>query len=466
MKSYSKFFSLLFLLSISFFVTFENVYASDTISISDNANSSNIDFIPFENGISPRYYAQNIFDDLDSFSYYSQYIFGDSGGFSSIEAEEALNTLFSSVISLYEENYAVDYPYFNIEIIPSLWDDANDYHGWTSEAIMELNVNLYAYKTIPTFSTIYEMPATKEIVIGAEYDMLTDTFTPAEINNYYSATYGRLFTIALNDKMYNTYNPFIYAYSNFDLVFDLTDTYTVSKLGITYSNGDIISPLFDNLDDYLSSKWVEINLNDYNFVGLSLKNYNVSPFKTNFWIKGEFCPTVVYNYGTTPRDEVLTEVTDICSPYQEEYTSINFYVTELDIQNNAVYYIKARDTTKENLLKVNSNIFDISLIDEEDKDNPYMYINGEYRPVLPFDDLPSNSITNTDEEKWPGASDDFTFSDIFTSPLEVIKDVWGAISSVFDLIKEFIYLLPQELSIFLFMSFTLAIILGLIKIIL
>ena len=58
------------------------------------------------------------------------------------------------------------------------------------------------------------------------------------------------------------------------------------------------------------------------------------------------------------------------------------------------------------------------------------------------------------------------FDSIFSSPLEILKNLWSSITSIFDIIVEFISLLPETMQSFLYLSFMIAIILGLIKLIL
>lgn len=56
--------------------------------------------------------------------------------------------------------------------------------------------------------------------------------------------------------------------------------------------------------------------------------------------------------------------------------------------------------------------------------------------------------------------------DVLSSPLEVLKDVKDTIVNIFDIITEFISLLPETMKTFLYVSFTVAIVLGLLKLIL
>ena len=234
------------------------------------------------------------------------------------------------------------------------------------------------------------------------------------------------------------------------------------------NHGDNI-PILYKTNGFIDSftNYTEVNLNDYSYIALSLKNYDQEPFDVYFNVKGQFCATPVYNYGMTSKDSITNnKVEDRCSLYYDDFTSFRFFILDSDLKNNSIYYLKSYDNTKDNIVKIDTNIFDISYITEEEKDNPYVLVNGKKYPTIPYDELPSTATKNEQENYIPGKSEDFNFSDIFTSPLDFLKDVWDSISSVFDLIAELFSLLPEPIKTFLIISFTLAVVLGLIKIIL
>ena len=239
----------------------------------------------------------------------------------------------------------------------------------------------------------------------------------------------------------------------------------------------------DKFIDRTDLNYTEVDLNSYSYVVLSLKDYNkTEEFSFNTYVKGQYCLTPVYDYGLREKKDVLSgSKNQRCSPYYDNYTPVRTYVLESDLKNHAVYYLKAQDTTKENKVKIDTNIFNIHYVSEEEKDNPIITINGKKYSITPFDELTDTANKSEDEGYNSGSScavGDFnctrntlgvketSWSDIFSSPLEFLKNIWTSITQVFVIITYFIALLPTTLQYFLYISFMLAIILGIIKIIL
>ena len=76
-------------------------------------------------------------------------------------------------------------------------------------------------------------------------------------------------------------------------------------------------------------------------------------------------------------------------------------------------------------------------------------VNNTYNPAPDFTDSMGMDIIN-----------------LFNKPIEALKSVWNAITSIFNLITEFILLLPPTMQGFLYFSFGITLILGIIKILL
>lgn len=235
----------------------------------------------------------------------------------------------------------------------------------------------------------------------------------------------------------------------------------------------------------LTSNYKEINLNNYSYIALSLKDYNNVPDNnyskyTNIYVKGQLCITPVYNYGMTERKDILTDSQmQGCSVYYDDFSLNRMYILKEDVKNHAIYYLKAYDTSKENVVKIDTSMFDISYITEDDKDNPSVSIGGKNYPTLSYDTLTDSATISQNNGYTPGIScavgdmncykdnnTDNIFDDLFSNPLEFFKDVFSSVKSIFDIVVEFIALLPPMMQSFLYLSFMLAIILGLIKIIL
>lgn len=265
--------------------------------------------------------------------------------------------------------------------------------------------------------------------------------------------------------------------SNFDIIFhtdhDSIVIHNFRDTGNDYilKDGDLVPTLFKGKDfNNNTGNLVEVDLNSYPYIALSLKDYSkTEAFDVNNYVKGQYCITPVYDYGLKERREVLSQTqVERCSPYYNDFTLIRTTILKSDLDNHAIYYLKSYDTSKENKVKIDTSIFNIHYITEEEKDNPILNINGTKYSTLPFDKLTDTANKSESEGYVSGASGEIkvNWSDIFTSPLDFIKGIWSSVTQVFIVIGYFIALLPTTLQYFLYISFMLAIILGLLKIIL
>lgn len=410
----------------------------------------------------------------------------------SVEILDTYSDNINQLISMWETNHTSEYPYYIIK------------YGYDFDENLE--IYLISLKTVNV------------ALSDSDMQMIDFGFNSNEGKNYYSYIY-KFKTNTYSDKLNSV--PVIYAInsgyyllkSNFIPVFYKGDgaysqggqgvkydfdkisvpSYTSTKYNITFEPFEInlnsYLPTIETLRDgsYLSpdNNYVEVNLNNYPYIALSLKDYtkeisNSYSEYSNIYVKGQLCATPVYNYGQTEKKDIITgSKTQACSQYYNDYELTRFYILPSDIKNHAIYYLKAYDTTKDNYVKIDTSYFDITYITEEKKDNPQVNIDGKIYPTLSYDKLTDTSTKSEDEGYVSGVScavGDFNcyneynssnvFKDIFDKPLEALKSVWSAIINVFELIKMFIMLLPQTLQSFLYLSFMIAIVLGIIKIIL
>lgn len=436
----------------------------------------------------------------------------DLDKFHEVFTDEEFSNNINNLITEYKENYYYNHPYYAIKLIYYPKGLFSDYSF--------LIFQLYYYSELPDFKyygggsygsyygAYLGLTSSSSGIIHFEYSSLTGYNNDYVLNdsNQYSSIQFPLFYIDHNANPHRSEFYPIY-YSNFDLTLTslnkfpdncfLAKTYdnilvpTFSDLN-NYSvlslSSDNLGYHFENLYDYdnkyntdvFPTSYTEINLNDYAYVALALKDYNQKSFETTIQVKGNYCLTPVYNYGMTERKEIITgSKMQRCSPYYNTFTPVRTSISDSDLKNHAIYYVKAYDTSKDNYIKVDTSIFDVIYITEENKDIPYVTIGGKTYPTIPYDKL-TDTATKSEEEGYnAGAScaiGDFncmtnnssstTFSDIFTAPLEFLKDIWTSITSVFSLITELLSLLPPIMQNFLYASFMLAIIIGLIKIIL
>jgi len=389
---------------------------------------------------------------------------------------ETLNLRINELISFYEKNYSNDYPFYFIvldeNLIQLTFFDEIDYSSsfYTSTR--------YYYNLPHSHSKFGQL--------NYVYDNNTNAFSDIGV----SLNGGSLRSIFSFFTFYE-FDPYSYYYSNFDYFYKgtlLTEDFSVylqpddtlyvqsfkdsNLYSVHDANSDfLIEPyyLYDDNDAFKTEvgSYVTIDLNNYSYVALSLKNYDQDAFETMVYVKGQYCLTPVYNFGMTERKDILdgTQV-DRCSPYYENFTPIRTYILDNDLNNNSIYYLKSYDKSKENLVKVDLSVFDVTYITEDKKDDPYVTISGKTYPTIPYDELTDTSTKSEDEGYVSGKVEDFTFGDFFDKPLEALKDVYNAIVSVFAIITEFILLLPPTMQAFLYTAFGIAIVLGIIKILL
>lgn len=372
--------------------------------------------------------------------------------------EEVVQELYNLIIKKYNEEYSSVYPYFFISL--SAVSDKNCNFISSFDKVDEISMSLLMYSEIPITNS-YQFPYTTASIVSS-YDVSTTTYNlPIAYVDAGFATISHPLWPADN-----LYLPLRYFVSNFDFTVNGENSFNITgNSNFIINPGDTLKPIY-TYGNAFQTNHVEINLNDYAYVALALKDYNREAFSTNVQVKGQYCLTPVYNYGLTERKEILDgSKVDRCSPYYDNYTSVRTSILTSDLQNYAIYYLKAYDTSKDNYVKIDTTVFDVTLITEEEKDNPYVTVNGKTYPTIPYDELTDTATKSEDEGYVPGASEEFNFSDIFTAPLEFLEDIWGSIVSVFDLVKEFFSLLPEPIPTFLITSFVLGLSIGLLKLI-
>lgn len=276
-----------------------------------------------------------------------------------------------------------------------------------------------------------------------------------------------------NSGVKSVYLSTLYYDSNFDLPFGLEDTiYNVKKendILFTLSNKTDVVPTYkDKFVDKTDLNYVEVDLNSYPYIILSLKDYSkTEEFSTINYVKGQYCLTSVYNYGSTEKKDIIEgSKNKRCSLYYDNYTPIRTYILNSDLKNNAIYYLKAYDTTKENKVKIDTSVFNIHYVSEEEKNNPIITINGKKHTPKSYDELTDTATKSEDENYADGASEEFSITDIFSAPLEFFKKIINAISEFNGLIKELFSFLPDEFLAFLLAAFALLVVVVIVKILL
>lgn len=387
----------------------------------------------------------------------------------------------------YESDYSDIYPFYVIEvgISPSSTGFNINLNMVMSNQKFSFNYkksknNGYGYNLLEDNTELGGYPINEKWQnLEVSYNSSSTTYNLPELKKYISPPAHYAFNVYVNSdsSIIPTFNSSFLVSSNFDLMFYtdydsvIINNYLDSGNTYTLKNGDILPTIYKGKDfNNNTANLVEVDLNSYPYIALSLKDYSkTEAFDVNNYVKGQYCITPVYDYGLKERREVLSQTqVERCSPYYNDFTLIRTTILKSDLDNHAIYYLKSYDTSKENKVKIDSSVFNIHYITEEEKDNPILNINGTKYSTLPFDKLTDTANKSESEGYVSGASGEIkvNWSDIFTSPLDFIKGIWSSVTQVFIVIGYFIALLPTTLQYFLYISFMLAIILGLLKIIL
>lgn len=404
--------------------------------------------------------------------------------FTNKDYKEYLEELERLLFEKYESDYSENFPYYVITF---------SFNKYSNHFIIYLNMIMSNQKFTFNYkkgnSNGYNLAEDGTELSGLKidgvwqqmdvsYDSSSTTYNSPVLNNSVSPPAYYAFNIYVNTTGKNDliFNSCFLLSSNFDLMFYTDyDSVIINNYldsGNTYilKNGDILPTIYKGKDFTNKGNLVEVDLNSYPYIALSLKDYSkTEAFDVNNYVKGQYCITPVYDYGLKERREVLSQTqVERCSPYYNDFTLIRTTILKSDLDNHAIYYLKSYDTSKENKVKIDSSVFNIHYITEEEKDNPILNINGTKYSTLPFDKLTDTANKSESEGYVSGASGEIkvNWSDIFTSPLDFIKGIWSSVTQVFIVIGYFIALLPTTLQYFLYISFMLAIILGLLKIIL
>lgn len=252
--------------------------------------------------------------------------------------------------------------------------------------------------------------------------------------------------------------------------------YDVSFPQIDLEEGDVIPTYMSLTNGSPTADFTTIDMSQYEYVILSLKDYNVSTFNTTIYSQGRLCFTPVYNYGMTQKQNIISDSqTQGCTESYSSLTPVSIYIIQADIDNHAVYYIK-RYNSESNTIKVPSTIFDITYITSQNVNNPTAIVGGRTYPVIPYSDLTDTANISTETGYISGQvcslgdvnceyrTIGLDISDLWTQPIKVLQSVWASITSVFAVITEFIMLIPSPLREFLISAFFLSVILGVLKI--
>lgn len=377
------------------------------------------------------------------------------------------------LIKIWEDKYKNEFPNYFISIrsYPKV-----SFPTYSNMSTQYLRIMLIYSKYIPIsvdqFGDCFKQASSDigmiSVVSGSDFKFssVSYNYSFSDLNIFYDADLG-------NSGVKSVYLPTLYYDSNFDLPFGLEDIiYNVKKendILFTLSNKTDVVPTYkDKFVDKTDLNYVEVDLNSYPYIILSLKDYSkTEEFSAINYVKGQYCLTSVYNYGSTEKKDIIEgSKNKRCSLYYDNYTPIRTYILNSDLKNNAIYYLKAYDTTKENKVKIDTSIFNVHYVSEEEKNNPIITINGKKHTPKSYDELTDTATKSEDENYADGASEEFSITDIFSAPLEFFKKIINAISEFNGLIKELFSFLPDEFLAFLLAAFALLVVVAIVKILL
>lgn len=357
--------------------------------------------------------------------------------------------IYNSIMNLYNTEYKSTYPYYQLD------------YGYSTSSYF---LFLYLYSSQPSLvlkgSEIQIYPR-EDGVIFASYDLNEKTYINPEFK---SNSIGSSVTLAGQNKFYD----FILT-TNFDLKITsigLENINTVEFLNfrdkgtLTLNIGDTIpqfyayDKVFDKLD---TSTTTTVNLDNYEYVILNLKDYNqTKAFNTNLKVKGMVGITPIYNFGQTEKDVI----TDRCNLSYEDYTDYRFSILKQDLQNNAVYIVKSCEQGSS--FKFDNTIFDVTYITADNVDDPVVTIGGKDYHTIPFKSLTNSANKNEENNFVPGESG-FSLTDVVSNISKYVSSFWDSIVNFMGLVTKFFNTLPIEIKGVAITTFSMACMIALIK---
>ena len=357
----------------------------------------------------------------------------------------SLNDSYNQLINIYNQNYKSNYDSYYIRIIS---DNYNHY-------LLSLN-----YFNSSDMTYVYDSSGLGVSLNESIHHFITYDSNTLSYKNYSGSGYN-LYLIGDNSYLYfdSSFDWFIGIHN-----YIISGFYDNDSINLDIGNKipkakDLFS--YSSWSDYNSNLGLtSVDLDNYEYAILSLKNYNTDPFNTTFYVKGRIGITPVYNYGQSEKDTI----TDICNISYSDYTPLRVYALEQDIQNHAVYYVKACESGS--AFKFDSTLFNITYVTQENLSDPTVTINGSTYHTLPFNSLTNTANQNDENGFVPGEVTPGTggLDSAIQNVQNKMSEIWGTFTYFTSFINQLFATLPVELRTVLISAFTIAIILGLIKI--
>lgn len=365
------------------------------------------------------------------------------------------DTLYKELKDYYFERYFEEYPYYFISVFITSTSS-------TSLKIKEIKVVLRSTNIEGSRNPIlglsnsyvngnYKGIAQDTAICDASSPFLS---TSSGFSFYYPNSTFYYLPLQLFEANYNISIGKPYSDLGF-LTFNIYDSNNILKS--TY-NSDSYYPVYfeTTYDEFISSSYTTVNLDDYEYVILNLKDYSKkSAFETNLQVKGSIAITPVYEFGTVEKETI----TDLCNTVYDDFTDYRFFILKNDLINNAVYIVKSCKNTNASF-KYDSSLFDITYVTSENVNDPVVTFGGVDYHTIPFNKL-SNTVNKNEEEGFiPGESEKF---DPFDSVVDYISSFCSSLTTFMGLVTKFFNTLPIEIRAISITMFTTAITLGVIK---
>ena len=216
---------------------------------------------------------------------------------------------------------------------------------------------------------------------------------------------------------------------------------------------------YNSWNDYYNNEiFKEVNLDNYEYVILSLKDYSkTDAFNVNLQVKGMIGITPIYEFGTIEKEVI----TDRCNISYSEYTDYRFSILKNDLINNAVYYVKG--CQDESSFKFDSSIFNITYVTADNVDDPVITVGGTEYHTIPFSKLSNSANQNESNNFIPGESTDGSINTVINSITDYISNFWNGLVTFMGLVTKFFNTLPIEIRAISITAFSTALTLGIIK---
>ena len=348
------------------------------------------------------------------------------------------------------------------------YKNSSNQTGYALKTNMYLNGTYYSVLSANTKTQTSQDPG------NVHYSLSGGDFYPYRAFPWYTAANPFHVGSALSDSSW-FYLPTTSFMSNpvqlneaTDIVINLYDSNN-EQIG-SYSYGSELPQLYTYGEFNPTSNYTTVNLDDYEYVILSLKDYSKKDaFSSDLQVKGQIGITPVYNYGQTSKDDIINnKVETRCNAAYSDYTSYSLYVTSPDLDNNAVYYIK--ECINNSSFKFDNNVFNITYITSDNVNNPVITIGDHSYNVIPYGDLPSTATKNEEENYIPGESENAItgnstgLSSIVKNVQNKLSEIWNIFTYFMSFVNQIFSVFPDEFRTVLLASFTIGCVLGLIKI--